>query len=331
MKGRVLITGCGCPGAPGIIKCLKEQGLIVIGTDMRDDLFAGRKLVNRFYNVPGAYDKNYISAICDICQKEKIDTVIPLTTQEVLVLSKIRDTLHVAVSHADTVKNVIDKYLLYCMLPDISPFAVTVRTRDEFWYFYRKIYEIKGQVCFKPLISNGSRGFRVVGNKKWDDIYREKPSAIYITESDIKNILPKRFNPLLLMEYLSGEEYTVDVLYHNYNPIIIVPRLRLKITEGITHSCIITQNKEIENLVSKISKEFSFSGNIGFQFRRDKDGCLKLIECNPRLQGTTVACLYAGVNMPYFGYCESNGIKYDIPEIKYGTKVVRYYDEVYEL
>ena len=56
-----------------------------------------------------------------------------------------------------------------------------------------------------------------------------------------------------------------------------------------------------------------------------------IIEINPRVQGTIVACLGAGVNLPVLAIKQ----ELDLPiseeelQVKWGTKFSRYWDEVF--
>ena len=55
----VLLTGAGAPGAPSIIKCLRRNGereIRLIGVDMNEKS-NGRRLVDKFYQVPPARDE----------------------------------------------------------------------------------------------------------------------------------------------------------------------------------------------------------------------------------------------------------------------------------
>ena len=88
----VLLTGAGAPGAPSIIKCLRRNGereIRLIGVDMNEKS-NGRRLVDKFYQVPPARDEGYLDAVLAICEKEKIDVVMPLVTRELLKYAQNR-------------------------------------------------------------------------------------------------------------------------------------------------------------------------------------------------------------------------------------------------
>lgn len=52
-----------------------------------------------------------------------------------------------------------------------------------------------------------------------------------------------------------------------------------------------------------LNLEYAF----GFQFKEDANGVPRLLECNPRVQGTMVASCFAGANIIWFGVRELLG------------------------
>jgi carbamoyl-phosphate synthase large subunit len=70
-------------------------------------------------------------------------------------------------------------------------------------------------------------------------------------------------------------------------------------------------------------------GPIGYQFKKSETGEFRILEMNPRIQGTSVALMGAGVNLPLLAVEQELGIEREIPVVKWGTKFVRYYNELY--
>ena len=58
---------------------------------------------------------------------------------------------------------------------------------------------------------------------------------------------------------------------------------------------------EITEICSRIVERLGLSHNVNIQLRRSADGALKLVEVNPRMGGTIVLPVAAGVNLPYMG------------------------------
>jgi carbamoyl-phosphate synthase large subunit len=55
----------------------------------------------------------------------------------------------------------------------------------------------------------------------------------------------------------------------------------------------------------------------------------KIIESNPRVQGTIVLCAAAGENMVYEALKTGIGEKPVIHEINWGVRMIRYWDEIF--
>ena len=65
---KVLITGAGAPGAPGIIKCLKNNGeriVNVVGVDVKKRV-PTINVLDAFYSIPPAGDPSFVLSIIDI-------------------------------------------------------------------------------------------------------------------------------------------------------------------------------------------------------------------------------------------------------------------------
>jgi carbamoyl-phosphate synthase large subunit len=81
----------------------------------------------------------------------------------------------------------------------------------------------------------------------------------------------------------------------------------------------------------KIISVLKLHGNIGIQVKRNAAGEALLLEVNPRVQGTIVAGLGAGINLPLLAIHQELGmsIETDIIDIRWGTKFFRYWTEVF--
>ena len=339
----ILITGAGAPGAPGIIKSLrlvKERKIKIIGVDM-DKNAVGFTMVDKYYLVPPAEDKNFIKKIKIITKEEKVNVIIPLVTLELFKFAKYKNDfkkkgIKVSVSELESVKIANNKYLLmkHCIENNIpTPTFKLVKNYKEFEKAIFSLNYPKKNVCFKPPVSMGLRGFRVLTKKldRLELLMKQKPTNVLTTLEEVRPVLKnaRPFPELIVMEYLPGEEYSVDVLVNEGEPLIVVPRLREKLKMGISFVGTAINDKEIINYSKRIVETLKLNGNIGFQFKRDKNGIPKIIECNPRVQGTIVLCTAAGANLVYLAVKLALGEKITKPKIKWGTKMIRYWDEVY--
>ncbi len=340
----VMITGAGAPGAPGIIKSLRlnnERKIKIIGVDASLGESVGVGMVDASYKIPQAKEHSFINEVLKICLKESVDVIIPLVTMELFVFSKNKklfedNNIQVQVSDYEQLNIANNKYNLmkFCRNNDIPyPEFYIVRSIDEFKEKAKLLGYPEKKICFKPPVSNGLRGFRIINDSadKMNSLIHEKPNNVYIGFDEFLQIAKDAnyFPELLLMEFLPGEEFSVDVLVDNGRCLAVIPRSRDKIKMGISFVGTTIEDREIIEYSKNLVENLNLNGNIGLQFKRDINGIPKIIESNPRVQGTIVLCTASGYNMVY------NSVKLALNEkpidyqINWGTKMIRYWDELY--
>ena len=131
------------------------------------------------------------------------------------------------------------------------------------------------------------------------------------------------------MEYLPGEEFSIDCLAAHGRALYVIPRVRNRVALGSSTIGTVVRSEEATDCARRLLSGLRLHGNVNVQLRRAADGRLKLIELNPRLSGTVVLCAAAGVNLPYFGV--KLGLGEPVPEVqpRWGTKMLRYWAEVF--
>lgn len=341
---RVFITGAGAPGAPGIIKSLRkitERKIEIFGGDAKPDNSVGAGLLDKLFLIPFPESPDFIEKVLHICVSEKIDVIIPLVTRELSLFAAnkklfSKNGISVSVSDPEPLNTANNKYLLmkFCRENRIPvPSFHLVKSLEEFRMAAGKLGYPSEKICFKPPVSNGLRGFRIIedGQDRLFSLINEKPNNIYISFDEFISICnsAKTFPELLLMEYLPGEEYSVDVIVDNGRFISAIPRSRDHIKMGISFVGTVIKDAEIIEFSRQLVEGLKLNGNIGLQFKRDKNGIPKIIESNPRVQGTIVLCTAAGENMVYEAVKLGLGEEPPVPEINWGVKMVRYWDELF--
>jgi len=339
----VLVTASGAPGAPGIIKSLRlnrERKIRIVATDMNPDSY-GLFVAEKGYVVPPGTSDEYISEMLKIAEKENIDVILPLSTYELMPLSKNKDKFvdlgtEVMVSDSEPLEIANNKGKLYEFLRGEGipvPDAVMVESLSVFEGSVFKLGYPDVPVCVKPQISKGSRGFRILRGDidRLDSFLNSKPDNTITTFEEMISILENAepFPKLVVMEYLPGKEYSVDLLVKNGEPLITIPRARDVIKLGISFIGTVEYNEEVAEMANKIVRAIGLDYNINLQLKYSSEGIPKIIEVNPRVSGTIVLCTGAGVNMPYLGVKMALGEEIPQMEPKYGTKMIRYWDEVF--
>ena len=285
------MTGAGAPGGPGVLRCLEKCKNYEVVTADANEISSGKYLSKNFIKIPMATDKNFIEKILDLCINLNIKVIFPLVTKELFLFSK-----NLELFSNQGIKIIVSKY------------------------------------CMKPSISNGSRGVRLVKKEinELNLLFNHKPNNIYTTHNDLKRILKNdNFPELLISEILPGDEYTIDVLVCNEKPIIVLPRIRTKTNSGISVAGKFKKNIKIIEYSKQVINSMRFNGPIGIQVKEDDNGEFKILEINPRIQGTSVAALGCGINLPVLAVKNVLDEEITIPEIKWDTSFIRYYNEVY--
>lgn len=338
----VLLTGAGAPGASGIIKSLRHGSIDprIVAVDMNESAY-GFAFADTSYTVPPGNGDSYIPRMLDIAEAEDVDVVLPLTTAELSPLAANRERFDAAVmvSKPEPLEIANSKGKLYEFL-DKRGFetAPEYRRVDSEKAFVEAVHSLgypDRPVCFKPPVSSGMRGFRVLDPEtdRLDQLLTSKPGTAVTTLEEVQPVLAsaESFPELAVMEYLPGSEYSVDVLAMGDSVGPVVPRTRSRTRAGITFEGTVEQNDELIDSASRICRQLGLEHNINLQYRYDSEGQPKLIEINPRVSGTIIMCVGAGVNLPALAVRYARGESIPPTKVEWGTQMVRYWEELFQL
>lgn len=264
---RILVTGCGAIVAPSIIKNykeVKERNIYVVGVDIKKNV--SNKYIDKYYQYKKASDEEYIPTLIKICKKEKINFIIPLVDEELLILAKNKERLReeniiVCINDASKIELVQDKYKLYNFLKENNidvPNNYKFETINELENSCKLLGYPKNTLCYKPIISSGSRGFRIIKNNiDYENyLFNNKPNSKYIDyEFLIKSMKKcKNIPQMILMEYIEGDLYNVNVLANKGQTLYSVAGKVLDFEIGNTLKCKIENNKEVIEYCKKNNK-----------------------------------------------------------------------------
>ncbi|MGD9397924.1 MAG: ATP-grasp domain-containing protein, partial [Candidatus Thorarchaeota archaeon] len=349
-KCSVLVTGAAAPGFVSIVKALRASTtykMKLIGSDYVETL-SSNEYVEESFVLPDNRSPEFAEALLDLCVKMSIDVVLPIRTDDQLpICRKLADFRKAGVEPAivTTDPDLLDSLLNKRKLMEYCNEVIGLET-PKFLYSEHKnglrdAVERLGYpdvpVAIKPSYSMGSRGLRILDEKidRRKRFFDEKPSGIYSTLDDVLAIIGDDFPEIIAMEYLPGNEYTVDALCRKGQTFAVIPRLRKRLTGGITTSGVVVKDhnyESIRNSVEQIVEGFGLSFNVGTQFRESSSGIPLLLEVNPRLQGTTTMSVAAGVNIPeLMVQMALQEFDYDFkPKIKWGLEMHRVWLEIFK-
>ena len=338
----VLVTAAGNVFMPGTLQCLKQNGernIRLVGADMSDDATI-LQMCDAAYQVPRCTDPSYVDVLLDICEKEKVDVLLPIMSAELQALAESRDRFEaigtlVSVSDPEALSIANNKLKLFDFLKENElPCAkyYQVHSIDELINCASKLGYPEESVCVKATDGSGSRGFRVLAESvsRFQTFFHEKPTAGVITLDEMCSILSEaeKFPELMVMEYLPGAEYSVDLLADRGKVLSCCVRKSLRMENSIMLEAVIVDVPEVDSLCTAVVNKLGLDGNIGFDIRERADGTPIIMECNPRITAGIPYFNLAGVNLPYLCVKKLLGEKISESNPEYGRIIRRRWIEM---
>lgn len=241
--------------------------------------------------VPDIHLDGWIDSLNKVISEHKIDYIFPAYDDVIVALAQNAHKLSAEIisSPIATCLTTRSKTQTYEKLNELIPTP----------HLYRDISEVTVFPVFvKPDKGQGSQGVHKV-----DDL------------STLRVLLSN--NPdLIVLEYLSGKEYTVDCLTDRRKGLVFCRgRERLRIKSGISmnsKSVDKKNNRIFCEYANIISSKLEFHGAWFFQIKQDASGNFKLLEVAPRVSGTMATHRVLGVNFPLLSIYEKKGIGFEI-------------------
>ena len=339
----ILVSAAGSPTMPGQLNCYKangERNIKVVGMDMSNDPSI-KHMVDKFYQVPAATDADYCDLVLDICKKEKIDIYFPNISAEVSAVvnrqndfSEIGTKLSVSDPKAVMIAN--NKLKTYELLKSRGitvPKFYGVHDVRDFIDGCRIMGYPSKPVCLKIVDNSGSRGVRIIDAQKdrYEIFAHEKPNSFFTSYEDMLSILEnaRRLNEMMLVEYMPGNEYTVDLLADHGRVLYMAGRENVASLMSIAQESIVAKIDSAYETSRAIVEVMGLDGNIGFDFMKNDEGIPVLMDINPRLTATVSVIAAAGLNLPYLRIKQLLGEPLPKCEIDYGTRLKRRYGEFF--
>lgn len=336
----ILFTSVGNLAFPTAAKCLKKSfpESQITGCDVRSNAH-GLYFCDKRYLVTWRTNKYFLNQIWHIIQKENIDLLWPLSTEDqpyYAVRKELfeHENVRVICSDYEAVCKVNDKNRFYAGLNikdlrDCIPKYYTVTNDKEIKEFGGRLGFPGKPFVIKPAAGRGGEGLAIVAQDKNqiknDDLKFKKNWAEL--KCQLKNyVVPKT---TLIMEYLGGDEYSVDTLSGNGKFLYGVVRKRYSSTGGLALEAEVVYEPEVLELAKRIVEFFGLSYINNVQFRRNTDGVLKVLEVNPRIPGSISLSVEAGADFVSDAVRLAFGEKVVVPEIRFGLRMLRYWSAVY--
>lgn len=339
---KVLLTACGCPGAPTLIRMLKQRRCEIVGTDMNADAI-GRFLVNKFYQVPaGNDDANYIPRMLEIIASEKPEVLLPESSNEVFALACAKAQFEelgtkVLVSDPQDIMTCTNKFHTYTQIKKkLGNFPLPqFRSADTYQQFVDAIYDLgypDNPVVFKPQVGKGSRGVRILHPNidRLKHLINTKPISKFITIEETLSTFydAEPFPKMMVMDYLDESrdvQRTTDCLCIEGRQLLTTVKTVEEARWGVIAKGTLVRDDHLVELTRMVLQAIPLSYCVNLQFIGGM-----LLEINPRVSTfiyqPDIVTPYIAIKLALGELSEDDVIEYQ-EKIEYGRKMVRYMDQ----
>lgn len=245
---------------------------------------------------------DYLDWAIDFCRRYRIDLFWPGKEAALIAEHHARfmsqGTRVVSVADRSVLALLNDKAAFYADLDHkvaALPESVSVNTFDEFDSAVATLRRRHERLCVKPAVSVFGLGFRVLDEARPSIAHLLKGVDYQISSSELRFGMAQAplFDTLLVMEYLSGHEWSVDCAAFQGRLWCAVQRKKPRIAG---HGQIIDNHPEIAGMVERLTAHYGLNGLFNIQFKEGLDGP-RLLEINARPSGGFgMACL-SGANL----------------------------------
>jgi len=299
----VVVTAAGAPGTAALLRGLHENGereVRLVGTDM-SDRSAGRHLCDAFHRVPAGSDSGFADAIRAVVEREGADCVLPQSSFDLKGLAEHRDDfpVPVLVSKPDAIFRSNDKAESYTFLHRLglpAPAFRRVNGAAEVEAAARELGYPDVPVCFKPVFSSGSRGFRILDPTvdRAHQLLNERPGSVAMRLEEAVELLPAEGGPeLLVMELAIGGERTIDGIADGGRVLLGYPKTREAMRAGLAMYFVTLEDEALMEVANRIVAELEIEHFFNIQLVGEY-----VIEINPRI---STVVYQEDLNIPYLG------------------------------
>jgi carbamoyl-phosphate synthase large subunit len=332
----ILVSAAGAPGTAALLRGLRENGerdVRLVGTDMSERAI-GKQLADSFHLVPPGSDPSFSDAIRAVVERENVDVVLPQSSHDLQALSEVRADfpVPVLVSSPDTIHRSNDKAETYAMLQRIGvkgPDFRRVNGAREVSAAAEELGYPERPVCFKPVFSSGSRGFRILDPTvdRAHQLLNERPGSVAMLLDEAVELLPDEGGPdLLVMELATGGERTIDGIADGRRVVLGHPKTRESLRAGLAMHFVTLDEPALMDLADRIVDELSIEHFFNIQLVGEH-----VIEINPRI---STIVYQEDLKIPYLGVKRALGEISDDElrslreRIRPGRTALRYFDQV---
>lgn len=268
---RILITGARAPACLEWARLLREAGCAVAAADsVAVPLTRFSNCVERWFRLPEPVRgvNEYGAALLAAAERFHADLILP-TCEEAFYIAHQRRRLErqcrVFVADFDLMARLHDKHAFAEFsrdLPIAAPPTVLLQSSEAVMQHARRA----GDLVFKPVYSRFAARMLI------------RPSA-----DALQDIRPTPAEPWIAQEFVPGRELCSYSLLQDGRLLAHAayhPKYRVGRGGGIYLEPV--ESEPIRGFVRAFGAQTGYTGQVGFDFIESADGCLSVLECNPR-------------------------------------------------
>ena len=333
----VVVTASGAPGTAALLRGLRENGereVRLVGTGHVRALGRAGTSATGSTSSPPAPTRASPPPSARSSSARVRDCVLPQSSFDLEGLAEHRDTfpVPVLVSKPDAIFRSNDKAETYAFLHRLglpAPAFRRVNGAAEVEAAARELGYPDVPVCFKPVFSSGSRGFRILDPTvdRAHQLLNERPGSVAMRLEEAVELLPAEGGPdLLVMELATGGERTIDGIADGERILLGHPKTREAMRAGLAMYFVTLEDEALMEVADRIVAELEIEHFFNIQLVGEY-----VIEINPRI---STIVYQEDLNIPYLGVKRAIGeISADElvalrSRIRPGRTALRYFDQL---
>jgi hypothetical protein len=289
----ILVFPCGTEIANEIINSLENHKYFKLHFASSEGVSYCSYRSRNINILPYVTSNTFEEKLNNLIKDKKIDFIIPAHDDVAYILSILENKLNAKVVGQTQQVNEIVRFKdkTYKHFQNLLPIAKIFENIPE---------ENSFPVFTKPIKGQGSLNAQKLDSlKEYNNFFSNHKRDEFV-----------------VMEYLMGEEFTIDCFSDKGNILYFGARTREKTTRGISvQSTFVSDkdlNKEFEKYAIIISKELNLNGIWFFQMKFNKNKELKLLEIGPRVSGTMMLNRARGINFVELAIYQKLGFNVEV-------------------
>jgi len=265
---------------------LKEVDLVGASSSRHDH---GAFVFKSFHHLPWIFESDFLPQLNELIKERKVTHIYPAHDDVQLFLMENQTKIRCKVVSCclDTLYITRFKSKTYQKFAELLPVPKVFKTIEEIQRY---------PVFAKPDRGQGAQGVATIESAEQLRVFLKNSKQEY-----------------LILEYLPGEEFTVDCFTAGSGELLFCQgRVRSRIKNGIAVHSEFFNAPCFKEFAEIINKNIELCGAWFFQLKKDINGNFKLLEIGARIGGTMGLSRVKGVNFPLLTLYELEGVKTEL-------------------